>query len=415
MLYFSDSDNPSTLIVLVEEEIVLIDLTSTEWLQYKLPYLSSVHSSAITCCQHYGGISEELYQQIIEAGKVQNSGKFTTKQWPIQGGQVGPNSYESSRDLLITGHEDGSVRFWDASTVSMHHLYTLTTSKFFLLNDDDIALIDSDEVLNETSNAEDEWPPFRKVGTFDPYSDDPRFAIRKILLCIFSGTLIIAGTAGQVIVFEFKAESIEKPLTTVQLNIVGDKDGFVWKGHSQLNSKNGNLKFDIGYQPLNILQLQPPAAVTAVALYSEWGLIAAGTAHGFGIFDYSCKKVVTTKTTLNPNDLTSVAGGDALISRRKSFKKSLRESFRRLRKGRSQRGPKKTDRSSPTSTPASTSSPTKSIEEGRKSPKSEIGSHDGGVEAKPVERQIEARSSEDSMGSMVRCLYFAPAFIVNSE
>jgi lethal(2) giant larvae protein len=283
------------------------------------------------------------------------------------------------------------------------------------LNDDDIALIDSDEVLNETSNAEDEWPPFRKVGTFDPYSDDPRFAIRKILLCIFSGTLIIAGTAGQVIVFEFKAESIEKPLTTVQLNIVGDKDGFVWKGHSQLNSKNGNLKFDIGYQPLNILQLQPPAAVTAVALYSEWGLIAAGTAHGFGIFDYSCKKVVTTKTTLNPNDLTSVAGGDALISRRKSFKKSLRESFRRLRKGRSQRGPKKTDRSSPTSTPASTSSPTKSIEEGRKSPKSEIGSHDGGVEAKPVERQIEARSSEDSMGSMVRCLYFAPAFIVNSE
>lgn len=43
---------------------------------------------------------------------------------------------------------------------------------------------------------------------------------------------------------------------------------------------------------------------------------------------------------------TDLSGaGDTPISRRKSFKKSLRESFRRLRKGRSQR---RTNTSSPT-------------------------------------------------------------------
>ncbi|CAG2163640.1 unnamed protein product, partial [Oppiella nova] len=404
-----DFDNPTTLIVLVDEEIVLIDLTHPEWLQHRLPYLSSVHSSAITCCQHYSSVSDQIYKKIVEAGRVQNTGKFTSKEWPINGGQSASKSVNTGRDLLVTGHEDGSVRFWDSSSVSLQHLYTLMTNKLFLLSDDDIALIDSDDTaLNET-NAEDEWPPFRKVGTFDPYSDDPRFAVRKIALCVYTGSLIIAGTAGQVIVYELKEEATEKPLTSNQLSIVGDKDGFVWKGHSQLTPKNGNIKFDWGYQPSSIVQLQPPASVTALALYAEWGLLAAGTAHGFAIFDYLYRKVVSTKTTLNPNDLTAVSGGDALISRRKSFKKSLRESFRRLRKGRSQRGDKRAG--SPTSTPASSSSPSKSIEEGRKSPKTEVIQ----IETKPVERQIEARSAEDSMGSMVRCLYFSNAFIVNNS
>ena len=405
----SDADNPTTLVVLVEEELVVIDLSDPDWLQHKLPYLSSVHSSAITCCQHYSDVSQEIYKQVVEAGNKQSSGKFTQKQWPIVGGQVHSSEPTHCRDILVTGHEDGSVRFWNASSVSMRHLYTLTSSKLFLASDDDIALIDSDDnPLNET-NTEDEWPPFRKVGTFDPYSDDPRFAVRKVAFCIFTGTLVVGGTAGQVVVFELKAEVSENALLSSQLNIVGDKDGFVWKGHSQLTPKSGNVKFDSGYQPSSVVQLQPPAAITALSIYSEWGLLAAGTAHGFGIFDYTHRKVVSTKSTLNPHDLTSVSGGDALISRRKSFKKSLRESFRRLRKGRSQRGDKRTG--SPTSASASSSSPSKSTDEGRKSPKAEVIQ----LEAKPVERQIEARSAEDSMSSMVRCLYFSNAFIVNSE
>ena len=105
--------------------------------------------------------------------------KFTSKEWPITGGQVTGNESVGGRDILVTGHEDGSVRFWNASSVAMEHLYTLMTSKLFLLSDDDIALIDSDDnALNET-NTEDEWPPFRKVGTFDPYSDDPQICNQK--------------------------------------------------------------------------------------------------------------------------------------------------------------------------------------------------------------------------------------------
>lgn len=42
-------------------------------------------------------------------------------------------------------------------------------------------------------------PPLpSQVGSFDPYSDDPRLGIQKIFLCKYSGYLAVAGTAGQV-------------------------------------------------------------------------------------------------------------------------------------------------------------------------------------------------------------------------
>ena len=38
-----------------------------------------------------------------------------------------------------------------------------------------------------------------RVGSFDPYSDDPRLAVKKVLFCGDSGVLVVGGTAGQVL------------------------------------------------------------------------------------------------------------------------------------------------------------------------------------------------------------------------
>ena len=40
------------------------------------------------------------------------------------------------------------------------------------------------------------WPPFRRVGVFDPFMDDVRAAIKVIQLV--DNTLIVGGAAGQV-------------------------------------------------------------------------------------------------------------------------------------------------------------------------------------------------------------------------
>lgn len=46
---------PETLIVLAEEEIVAIDLKDENWKMMNLPYLVSLHASAVTCNQYVSG------------------------------------------------------------------------------------------------------------------------------------------------------------------------------------------------------------------------------------------------------------------------------------------------------------------------------------------------------------------------
>lgn len=92
------------------------------------------------------------------------------------------------------------------------------------------------------------------------------------------------------------------------------------------------------------------------------------------------------------------------MSRRKSFKKSLRESFRRLRKGRSQRP----STSGPKSTPTSPISKVEDQSSNNAGPSIS-------AEVRPVERQIEARNVDDGMGSMVRCLLMVKTFVISQS
>lgn len=47
---------PDALVVLAEEELVVLDLQSKDWKMINLPYLVSLHASAVTCSQHVSGI-----------------------------------------------------------------------------------------------------------------------------------------------------------------------------------------------------------------------------------------------------------------------------------------------------------------------------------------------------------------------
>lgn len=46
---------PETLLVLTEEEIIAIDLKDENWRMMNLPYLVSLHASAVTCSQYVSG------------------------------------------------------------------------------------------------------------------------------------------------------------------------------------------------------------------------------------------------------------------------------------------------------------------------------------------------------------------------
>lgn len=57
--------------------------------------------------------------------------------------------------MFISNSSSGTVQFWDASGVSLTHLYKFTTAKLFV----------SEDLAGDGAAAEDDdWPPFRKVS-----------------------------------------------------------------------------------------------------------------------------------------------------------------------------------------------------------------------------------------------------------
>uniref|UniRef100_A0A8C1QW26 LLGL scribble cell polarity complex component 1 n=1 Tax=Cyprinus carpio TaxID=7962 RepID=A0A8C1QW26_CYPCA len=367
-------DDPSALVVLLEEELVVIDLQMAGWPTVPAPYLAPLHSSAITCSCHISNVPPKLWERVISAGQ-QQCPLQNYENWPICGGKnLAPDPKQ--KELLLTGHEDGTVRFWDASGVSLKPLYKLSTASIFQTD------CDHNDSLMQA--GEEEWPPFRKVGCFDPYSDDPRLGIQKISVCKYSGKLVVAGTAGQVIVMVLSDEKSDHMIDVATVDLLQDREGFTWKGHDRLPPKSGSVVFAPGFQPVVLVQCMPPAAVTAVTLHAEWNLIAFGTSHGFGLFDYHRRNPVLARCTLHPNDSLAMEGP---LSRVKSLKKSLRQSFRRIRKSRVS-GKKRAV-----------------VQEAN----AQLAEHD--AEVTPVQRRIEPRSADDSLSGVVRCLCFADTFL----
>jgi lethal(2) giant larvae protein len=427
-------DNPQALFVLLEEEFVAIDLCTEGWPQYKLPYLYSVHSSAIICTHYVNNVSGKFYDYLKQFGNLnQDSNEvYSDREWPISSlnnttttttqQQSSPNKQQQSqrKDLLLTGHEDGSVRFWDVTNMSMTLIYRLKTSDYFQTDSNTNPIDDSTENPNNEDN--DNWPPFRKVGTFDPYSDDPKLGIQKIYLCAQREILVVAGTAGQVLIMSLNPEAREyTQLRPHKINLIGSspevESCFVWKGHEPLLTRTSQFKLQPGYQLQSLVQLYPPATVSALALSTDWQLVSMGTSHGFALFDYLTMKPLLIRCTLdpalilqqqlNPNDSGNYGHNHGnTISRRKSLKKSLRESFRKLRRGRSQK-PQAGKNNRQTLINTTNQMRVEHIDDDL-----------NGDQHRPIERQVESREfkpMDDIPPSVIRYMYFVRTFITNSQ
>ena len=84
-----------------------------------------------------------------------------------------------------------------------------------------------------------------------------------------------------------------------EIDFTEDKENFKWKGHGPLLPKEGSISVPPGFKLQSGLQLIPAAPVSALVVETHWGLLAAGTVHGFILYDYINKKTATTKWTVS--------------------------------------------------------------------------------------------------------------------
>jgi syntaxin-binding protein 5 len=152
----SDMQEPYAIAVLLLNDLVIIDLTSNGFPCFDSPYSMDLHDSPVTCCTYLADCPSDLVPAFYSVGRQAQNRKPGTseKQWPVNGGSWAPAS-RSYSEIIITGHQDGSVKFWDAGSGSLLVLYKLKTAKIF------------------------EKP---KTRSLDGTSDDP-LAIQAISLC----------------------------------------------------------------------------------------------------------------------------------------------------------------------------------------------------------------------------------------
>ena len=87
----------------------------------------------------------------------------------------------------------------------MHLLCTITTLQILTSE------LDGDDPPHDPDADDDGWPPFKKVGFFDPCSDDSRFVILKLALCPVTNMLVVGGAGGQVLFYDLSKESPDRP------------------------------------------------------------------------------------------------------------------------------------------------------------------------------------------------------------
>lgn len=127
---FSEVQNPIAVAVLLENDLIIFDLQSPGYPPFENPYSMDIHDSEVTYNGLFVDVSPDIIPALYKAGMRQRQNAFSPKEWPVKGGN--PNATLGSySQLVVTGHKNGIVKFWDASGVQLQILYLLNVSKLF--------------------------------------------------------------------------------------------------------------------------------------------------------------------------------------------------------------------------------------------------------------------------------------------
>ncbi|CAK9813629.1 Syntaxin-binding protein 5 [Anthophora plagiata] len=278
----SDYQDPYAVVVLLQNDLVVIDLLTPGFPCFENPYPMDIHESPVTCCAYFADCPSDLVPAFYSVGsKSQKKAGFSEKDWPISGGEWSSSS-SSYNEIILTGHADGSIKFWDASAGTLQVLYKLKTAKLF-----------------------------EKGRTRSTDSEEDPLAIQLIYLCPESRKLAIAGSGRHIVLFKFKKVESMSEVVTLEISLTADSGKEIesssdhdspagntsGSGEPKVNESNHPLKVKTGLQKraagfqatLICLTVAPngeqPENITALTLNSSYGLMAYGNESGLVIID----------------------------------------------------------------------------------------------------------------------------------
>ncbi|XP_067638468.1 syntaxin-binding protein 5 isoform X8 [Eurosta solidaginis] len=282
--WLCETQEPYAIAVLLQYDLVLIDLLTPGFPCFESPYPMDLHESPVTCCTYLTDCPSDLVPAFYSVGRSTTSKKagFSEREWPINGGEWFPASCSYS-EIVITGHQDGTLRFWDAGAGTLQILYKLKTAKVF----------------EKPKNS----PP-------DSGIENP-LAVQHIHLCSESRRLCVAGSVGHVMLFKFRKAEVTSEVLTLEIPILYENFDDIYGTSPECDfiphqvQKTESSESDKTDCPLKVkigLHRKPPGfqtqlvclttgpnrrnvQITSICINSSYGLMAYGTEYGLVVID----------------------------------------------------------------------------------------------------------------------------------
>ncbi|XP_034742005.1 syntaxin-binding protein 5-like isoform X14 [Etheostoma cragini] len=314
--YNNEVQEPYAVVVLLEKDLIVVDLTQSNFPVFENPYPMDIHESPVTCTAYFADCPPDIIPILYSIGVKHKKTGYSQKEWPVGGGTwtLGSHTYP---EIIITGHADGSIKFWDASAITLQMLYKLKTSKAFLK------------------------PKPSEGRAADLVEDDP-FAIQMVSWCPQSRIFCVVGISAHIILYRFSKYEANTQIVSLEVRLRCEAEDVISPSENENNpcftesgshspqphhhqhaaspgsgttegNKDSNpclkvkdrmVRVPPGYQAELVIQLlwadgEPPQQITSLDVNSAYGLLAFGNCNGLAVVDYLQKTILLCMSTLD--------------------------------------------------------------------------------------------------------------------
>ncbi|XP_027878123.1 syntaxin-binding protein 5-like isoform X8 [Xiphophorus couchianus] len=313
--YNNEVQDPYAVVVLLEKDLIVVDLTQSNFPVFENPYPMDIHESPVTCTAYFADCPPDIIPILYSIGAKNKKTGYSHKEWPIGGGTwtLGSHTYP---EIIITGHADGSIKFWDASAFTLQMLYKLKTSKVF------------------------EKPKPGEGRAAELGEEDP-FAVQMVSWCPHSRIFCVVGISAHIILYRFSKYDANTQIVSLEVRLQCEPEDIITPSENENNPcfsepgshspqphhqhplspgsrtpdgakdsipclkvKDKMVRVPPGYQSDLVIQLlwvdgEPPQQITSLDLNSAYGLLAFGNCNGLAVVDYLQKTVILCISTLD--------------------------------------------------------------------------------------------------------------------
>uniref|UniRef100_A0A6Q2ZR60 Syntaxin-binding protein 5-like n=1 Tax=Esox lucius TaxID=8010 RepID=A0A6Q2ZR60_ESOLU len=290
--YSNEVQDPYAVVVLLEKDFIVVDLTQSNFPIFENPYPMDIHESPVTCTAYFAQCPPDIIPILYSIGAKQKKTGYSHKEWPVSGGTwtLGSQTYP---EIIM--------------------LYKLKTSKVF------------------------EKPKAGEGRTTEVLDEDP-YAVQMVSWCPHSRLFCVVGISAHVILYRFSKHDANTQIASLEVRLQFDSDDAVSPSENENNPcfsdpsshsplqpgspvhlslllslpplprpasrcvrvKSRALRMPPGYQAELVVQLVcPPQQITSLDINSAYGLLAFGNCNGVAVVDYLQKTILMCVSTLD--------------------------------------------------------------------------------------------------------------------